>query len=74
MADHTNPVSPKVTASALGTAATGLALTVVVAAISAITPDLFSALGAWGPVVFAGVSALGGFLSGYLTKDPLRQI
>lgn len=69
-----NPVSPKVTASALGTAATGAALTIVVAALSAVTPELFDFLGAWGPVAFAGVSALGGYLAGYLTKDPLRNV
>lgn len=75
MTDSTNPnpVSPKVTASALGTIATGLGLTIVVAALQAVTPEMLEALGAWAPVLFAGISAAGGYLAGYQTRDPLRQ-
>lgn len=69
----TNPVSPKVTASALGTIATGLGLTIVVAALGAVTPDMLEGLGAWAPVIFAAISAAGGFLAGYRTRDPLRR-
>lgn len=68
----TNPVSPKVTASALGTIATGLGLTIVVAALQAVTPEMLEALGPWAPVVFAGIAAAGGYLAGYRTTDPLR--
>lgn len=61
-------ISPKVIASSV----TSLALIVIVGAISAITPDLFAGLGAWGGVVYAAVVALGGALAGYIKRDPLR--
>lgn len=56
--------SPKVLA---GIASSG-SLVVVVAILSAITPDLFAALGPWGPVAFAGVTALAGFLGSYIKR------
>lgn len=59
-----NPIQPKVKAVIVTT----VALTVVVAALTAITPDLFSFLGAWAPVAFAGVVALAGSLAGYIKK------
>lgn len=57
--------SPKVIA---GIASSG-ALVVVVALLTAITPDLLSFLGPWAPVAFAGVVALAGFLGSYI-KSP----
>ena len=60
-----NPIHPKVAAAIITTGA----LTVIVAIITSITPTLFSFLGDWAPVAFAGVVALGGFLAGYIKKS-----
>lgn len=57
--------SGKVTAGAL----TGLAVTVVVAALTAITPELLEPLGPWGGVVLAGIGALAVALGAYV-KSP----
>lgn len=59
------PVVPKVKAQGL----TALTLVVLLGAINAITPDLLAPLGAWSPVAFAGVVALGGFIAGWLKSD-----
>lgn len=56
--------SPKIAAAGL----TMGGLVVVVAMLGAITPDMLNALGSWGPVVFAGIVALGGFLAGYIKR------
>lgn len=73
MADHRadpeHVISPKVIAQ-LGVS---LGLTVVIAMIGAITPDMLTALGSWGIVLYAGIVALGGALAGYAVRDPLRQ-
>lgn len=55
---------PKVIAGAIA----GIALTVAVGAIDAITPDLFGALGPWAPVAYAGVVALGSSLAAYIKR------
>lgn len=62
-------ISPKVTAQAL----TSAALVVVLAAITAVTPEMVDGLGAWAPLVYAGIVALGGVIAGYLKRDPLRS-
>jgi len=61
-------LSPKVTAQAV----TSVVLVVLVAAINAITPELFSFLGDFAGIAFAAVVALGGALAGFLKGDPLR--
>ena len=55
---------PKVIAGAV----TGIALTVVVGAIAAITPEHFEALGVWGGVIYGGVVALGSALAAYIKR------
>jgi membrane protein YdbS with pleckstrin-like domain len=62
-------ISPKVTAQAL----TSAALVVILAVITAVTPDMVAGLGAWAPLVYAAVVALGGVIAGYLKRDPLRS-
>lgn len=71
MADHAaaTDISPKVIAPAVF----NLVLIAVTAAITAITPDLFAGLGPWGPVLFAGVAAIGTALTGYIKRDPARR-
>lgn len=56
--------APKVVA---GAAASG-ALVVLVAILTAITPELLSFAGPWAPVLFAGVVALAGFLGSYIKR------
>lgn len=75
----TNP-NPHVTVDANGeptaapapkVAAAGLtmgALVVLVAMLTAITPELLAFAGPWAPVIFAGVVALAGFLAGYIKR------
>lgn len=63
-------ISPKVIASA----ATGVALVVIIAVLTAVTPDMLAGLGPWGPLVYAAVVALGSALSGYVARDKLREV
>lgn len=63
------PISPKVIAGAV----TSIILIALIAAIGAITPDLFSFLGAWAGVAYAAVVAAGGAIAGYVKTDPLRR-
>lgn len=57
--------SPKVAAAAI----TGGVLTVIVAMLGAITPDLLAPLGAWANVAFVGIGALAATLGAYI-KSP----
>ena len=54
-------------------AITGLALTVVVAALGAITPDLLAFLGPWSNVAFVAIGALAASLGAYI-KRPSGEI
>lgn len=56
--------APKVLASGI----TAGGLVVLVAVLTAITPDLLAFAGPWAPVLFAGVVALAGFLAGYIKR------
>lgn len=62
-------VSPKVWTSAVVT----IVLGALVAALGEVTPGLLGFLGPWAPVAFAGVTALGVGISGYVVTDPVRQ-
>lgn len=64
LGEPTAKPTSKVTAGAL----TGLALTVVVASLSAITPDLLAPLGAWSNVAFVAIGALAASLGAYIKK------
>lgn len=55
---------PKLVASVV----TSGALVVLVAILTAVTPELLSFLGPWAPVAFAGIVALAGFLGGYIKR------
>ena len=69
MNDAEKTISPKVIASGV----TSVLLVAVIAAIGAITPDLFAGLGVWAPVVYAAVVSVGATLAGYLKSDSLRK-
>jgi len=69
MNDAEKTISPKVIASAV----TSVLLVAVIAAIGAITPDLFAGLGVWAPVAYAAVVSVGATLAGYLKSDSLRK-
>ena len=66
-------ISPKVTASAITGAAITLAGAVILGAIDNLEPELFSALGGWGYVVYGGIVAGGSVLAGWFVTDPLRN-
>ncbi|WGW12768.1 hypothetical protein LWF01_03055 [Saxibacter everestensis] len=68
MATNTS-ISPKV----IATAGTTIGLTVLVAMLEAITPELLSFAGPWATVLYMGVIALAGTLAGYVTRDPDRE-
>jgi hypothetical protein len=63
-------VSPKVAAGAI----TSAALVVLLAIITAVTPDMVDGLGQWGTLVYAGIVALGGVIASYIKRDPLREV
>ena len=69
MNDAEKTISPKVIASAV----TSILLVAVIAAIGAITPDLFAGLGTWAPVVYAAVVSVGATLAGFIKRDSLRK-
>lgn len=50
-------------------AITSIGLAVVVAVLSAVTPEMLSPLGSWGTLIYAGIVALGGSLAGYFVKN-----
>ena len=54
--------TPKVAAGIV----TSGSLVVLVAVLTAITPELLSFAGPWAPVLFAGVVALAGFIGSYV--------
>ncbi len=56
--------APKVAAGVI----TSGALVVLVAVLTAITPELLDFAGPWAPVLFAGIVALAGFLGGYIKR------
>lgn len=65
--EHGKPTlkpTAKVTAGAL----TGLGLTVLVAALGAITPDLLTFLGPWSNVGFVAIGALAASLGAYIRR------
>lgn len=67
----TNPkTSPKVTSAGISSGA----VVVVVAMLSAITPDMLDWAGRWTPVIYAAVPALAAVLGAYIKRDPDREI
>lgn len=66
--DATGEPTPRPTSKVLAGAVTGLALTVVVAVLTAITPDLLTPLGAWAGPAFAGIGALAVALGAYIKR------
>lgn len=66
--DESGQPTLKPTAKVRNGAITGLALAVVVAVLTAITPDLLDFLGPWAGPAFAGIGALAVALSAYITK------
>jgi len=67
------PVSPKVKFSALWGSIAAIGSTVVLGAANALTPGLFSGLGAYGPLIEGAVVLGATSLAGYLSKDALRE-
>lgn len=61
-------LSPKVKASAW----TGLLLTVLVTALTGITPDMLAGLGPWAAVAAVAITALAQAVAGYQKTDPAR--
>lgn len=62
--------SPKVGAAGISSGA----IVVVVAMLSAVTPDMLDWAGRWTPVIYAGVPALAAVLGAYIKRDPDREI
>lgn len=73
MADHRADPAQVISPKVIVQAATSLGLVAVIAAIGAITPELFEGMGPWGLVAYAAVVAVGGALAGYAKNDPLRR-
>lgn len=66
--DEFGQPTAKPTAKVLAGAITGLGLTVVVAVLTAITPELLEPLGPWAGPAFAGIGALAVALAAYIKK------
>lgn len=67
--DPSKTISPKIIA-------TGIVYVVgafILAAVAALTPQLFDWAGPWGVVIYAGIVGAAAQLAGYLKTDPLRQ-
>lgn len=64
--------TPRPTAKVIAGASWSIGLVVIVALLTAITPDLFDFLGRWAPVAFAGVVALAGSLAAYIKKPSAK--
>lgn len=62
-------ISPKVSWGA----AAGVILTVVVAMLTAITPDMLDWAGRYTPIIYAGIGALVTVSTAYLKRDPDRE-
>jgi len=71
--DGTGQPTAKPTSKVAAGAITGGALTVLVAMLGAITPDLLTFFGPWAPVVFVGIGALSASLAAYI-KKPTGEI
>lgn len=67
---HNPKISPKVTVGGLA----GIGLAVLVAALSAITPDMLAFAGDFTPVVYAAIGALVVTLGAYIKNDPDRDL
>ncbi|WP_025780253.1 hypothetical protein [Brevibacterium sp. VCM10] len=61
--------SPKVGAAGISSGV----VVIVVAMLSAITPDMLDWAGRWAPVIYAGVPALAAVLGAYIKRDPDRE-
>lgn len=61
--------SPKVTSAGISS---GIVV-VVVAMLSAVTPDMLDWAGRWTPVIYAAVPALAAVLGAYIKRDPDRE-
>lgn len=62
--DPTRQLNPKVAATALA----GGALVIVIAVLSAVTPDMLDGLGQWAPLATAAIVAAVGVLAGYVKR------
>lgn len=61
--------SPKVTSAGISS---GI-IVVIVAMLSAITPEMLDWAGRWTPVIYAAVPALAAVLGAYIKRDPDRD-
>lgn len=67
----TNPkTSPKVKYAGLASAA----VIVIIAILSALTPEMLDFAGRFTPVVYAGVTSIVAVLTAYAKRDPDREI
>lgn len=71
---NANPVSPKVKFASLWGAVAAIGSTALLGAANALTPDLFSVLGAYGPLIEGAVVLAITSLAGYLSRDSAREI
>lgn len=71
MAEHAAPTqSPKVIAPLI----VGLILTGLGAGMAAVTPETLKDLGVWALPAYAAITATAGYITGYLKRDPVREV
>lgn len=66
---YNQTISPKVSWGA----AAGVILTILVAMLTAITPDMLDWAGRFTPIIYAGIGALVTVITAYLKRDPDRE-
>lgn len=67
--DENGVPTAKPTGKVVAGALTGIALSVGVAVLSAVTPEMLEGLGSWGVLIYAGIVTLGSTLAAYI-KSP----
>lgn len=73
MTQNPNPAETTISPKVIAPAVVNVALLVVVAVLTAVTPTLLEPLGPWAALVGAGLAALAAALAGYIKRDPLRR-
>lgn len=69
MQDPKKTISPKVIASAVS----GLAVTLILGLLNAVTPETFAFLGSWSSLAYMLVVAVAGVVAGWAKSDPMRR-
>lgn len=75
MSEHTAlPKAAEPSPKVLWPLLVGILLTGLAALLATVTPDTLQAFGPWAIPASTGLVASGGYIAGYLKRDPLRDL